>query len=211
MKTPLGLLAVRPLPPPAPKRLVFRLEAAAYGTISNGLRCASARRASAAAEGTGTRRGTSSSRNSGSSRQQQEARSTTTSIAASPSFPPLSFLLMQNSSVYCCHVPPMLHVPSSVALLPSFCRSFLLHVSVYIRDDIRFGPQKGAYSQLTRLGQFISARARAQASLVRAIFSLKNSSKALDMRSGGPPSMIFLSGSPWLNKQDKRRGRERLT
>ena len=57
----------------------------------------------------------------------------------------------------------------------------------------------------------ISARARAHACFVAAIFCENNSSKALTMSFGGPPSMMSLSGKPWLSNREKLRGRDRLT
>ena len=62
-----------------------------------------------------------------------------------------------------------------------------------------------------RAGHPISARACAHASLVAAIFSVKISSKASVMLSGGPPSMMLRSGMPWLSSRERERGRERLT
>ena len=62
-----------------------------------------------------------------------------------------------------------------------------------------------------RAGHFNSLRASAQAILVLAIFSVKSALKASTMSSGGPPSMISLSGSPWLSNLLKLRGRDKLT
>ena len=62
-----------------------------------------------------------------------------------------------------------------------------------------------------RAGHPISSRARAQATFVAAIFCENISSRALAMLSGGPPSMMFLSGKPWLSIREKLRGRDKLT
>ena len=62
-----------------------------------------------------------------------------------------------------------------------------------------------------RAGHPISARACAHASLVLAIFSMKISSKASVILSGGPPSMMLRSGRPWLSSRESERGRERRT
>ena len=62
-----------------------------------------------------------------------------------------------------------------------------------------------------RTGHPISFRALAQAIFVDAIFAVNNSSNALVISSGGPDSMISLSGRPWPSKLLKHVGRDKLT
>ena len=62
-----------------------------------------------------------------------------------------------------------------------------------------------------RAGHFSCLRALAQAILVAAIFLTKSSSRAVEISSGGPPSMSSLLGSPWLSKFLKRLGLLKLT
>ena len=57
--------------------------------------------------------------------------------------------------------------------------------------------------QSPRAGYFVSARARAQAVLVAAILALNSSSRDSVMLFGGPPSMISLSGKPWLSNWER--------
>ena len=65
--------------------------------------------------------------------------------------------------------------------------------------------------QLGLAGPPLLARASAHAILVLAIFLENIFSNASAMLSGGPPSMMDLSGKPWLSILDRLRGRDKLT
>ncbi len=60
-------------------------------------------------------------------------------------------------------------------------------------------------------GQPIPRRARAHATLVVWIFVVKSLPKALAMLSGGPPSIMSLSGIVRHNRHGQLRGRDKLT
>ncbi len=83
----------------------------------------------------------------------------------------------------------------------------MLKRNAEFRNTLRVSPSR----QSARAGQPISVREHVQVILVAAIFVSSNSSNAWVMLFGGPPSMMPLSGMPWLSKRENPRGRDKLT
>ena len=68
----------------------------------------------------------------------------------------------------------------------------------------------GADAQVDRAGHPISSRALTHAIFVSCIFFVKNLSKAAQISSGGPPSMMSLLGNPKLSKRSRLVGRDKM-
>jgi len=73
----------------------------------------------------------------------------------------------------------------------------------HLHDDLTPALAVHAQAEQRRAGQPSSLRALAQAIFVLAILSAKSSPKTFASSSGGPDSIMLLSGKPWLRSWAK--------
>ena len=93
-----------------------------------------------------------------------------------------------------------------------FIPSPRLHIIMFYTYSIDMGGGNTSWVRhALRAGHFNCLRASAQAILVAVIFLTKSSASAVEISSGGPPSMSSLLGSPWLSKFLKRLALLKLT